>query len=291
MFNIVRKIYDRQPASVKKNIRFLYFYILKTYKNFINFIIRKSRKIKRIYAKENFNNSYSFVILCVKNIAYVDLAIKNINSLHYFNPTHTFTIHCDDICYFYLLKKIKWLDYKDKTIILNIYKSENKPWQLFKIETLITASKNDQILIDADEIWHSDIEINFDKIIFQVCARKMKDDETESALINRLFNKNEWLEFNHYVTGFVSIPSRLMTKILANDIRNYANKIIYGELNFLNDSQQKYTIRISEELAINFAVQNNYSLNTISTLKINDPRGDKNILQSLYYGCANDIFK
>ena len=46
--------------------------------------------------------------------------------------------------------------------------------------------------------------------------------------------------------------------------------------------------RLSEELAVSFAIQINYP-NDIFTLKTEDGPKNKNILQSMYYGCANRI--
>ncbi len=291
MCKILRKIYDRQPLAVKTNIRRLYFFVIKKYKNFINLIIRKHKKIKRFFIKENFDRSYSFVILCVKNKAYVKLTIKNINSLHYLNPTHKFTIHCDEICYKQLLKKRYLFDYFRNVEIVNQYGTENKPWQLFKIETLIAASKNNQILIDADSLWHNDPEINFNKITFQVSACKIKERQGESSVMTKLFHSPGWVEFDHYVTGFLSIPSKFMTEKLANDCRCFTNKILDDSLDFLENSQKENIKRISEELAVNIAIQSNYNKNLITTLKIKDSKGDKNIFQSLYYGCANNIIE
>jgi hypothetical protein len=207
------------------------------------------------------------------------------------NPSHKFSIHCDDICYEELQKNQKAIDYKKNVHISNLYQNDGRPWQLSKIESLITAGKNNQILIDADSLWHNDPKINFDKIIFQVRSSKFRERKDESLVMSNLFIKPEWLEFDHYVTGFVSIPSKFMSEKLVNDFRYLTDKILTDDLYFLDDSQKENITRISEELAVNIAVQSNYDKEYISTLKINDVKGDKNIFQSLYFGCANKIIE
>jgi hypothetical protein len=165
----------------------------------------------------------------------------------------------------------------------------NLPWQKYKIETLIDASKKDYILTDADGIWHEEPEIISDKINILTLAYKVGDNKNEKLLIEKLFNKPEWSNFGHYVTGFVYIPASFMTVELQKKMRDFVSKILDSDLNFMELSNVSGTKRIAEELAVNFAIQSLYTNNFIVTLKQKDGPGSNEKLQSLYYGCTNNI--
>lgn len=277
--------------KIKKTIRPVYYSIHNFLSDLIEIMRRKWKKISRIFFNFPPVDTYSFVILCVKNTAYVALAIRNINSLHYYNPNHKFIIHCDKICYDAFEKQKHRLDYGNRVEAINLFSDDNKPWQLFKIETLITASKNDQILIDADEIWHADPKIDRSKIIFQVLAYKIKSNAEESSLVSKLFGQPDWVEFDHFVTGFLSLPSKFMSEKLADDCRAYTKKVMENGLDFIAEEKRNDLRRIAEEICVNLAVQSNCARDDITALKSADPKGDKNVLQSLYYGCANKIIE
>lgn len=255
-----------------------------------NFLFRKYKKAKRSFINnEKFKNSYTFAITCVKRDVYVKLIIKHINSLHYINPTHKFIIYCDNRCYNKILIKKKWLDYPAQTEFKNIYGMGEKPWQYYKIETVIDAGKNSFISVDADEIWYGDPEISNNKITFLVASAKFSNNTSENLLIEKLYKK-EWTEFYHYNTGFLSIPSRFMTDKVADDIRNLFSKLFTNDLAFISDKNGAMeSHRISEEIAINLAIQSNYLSDNITSLKNIDGPKNTNVIQSLYYGCNNRI--
>ncbi len=270
-----------------KKIRHILWRIYNSRKSLGDFI---KRKIKKITPNKNPQNSYKFAITCVKRTEYVNLLIKNINSLHYINPTHEFTVYCDNKCSNELKRKKIWFDYPKKIKFNAVHSDGDKPWQYYKIETIIDASKKNLISIDADEIWYDDPIIERDKITFLVTSQKISDRPHECLLVEKLFNKNEWTKFNHYNTGFLSIPSHFMTNELANDFRTLFTKLFESDLGFIINKDNSNGIhRISEEIAINLAIQSNYTLDYITTLKNIDGPKNTNIVQSLYYGCSNKI--
>ena len=250
---------------------------------------RKLKKLSRIFNKANGSQGYYFAILTVKKKIYIELAINNINSLHFINPSHRFIIYCDDVCFAEFYKKRKRLDYPGQVKAVNSYRNGGMPWQYYKIETLIEASKNGLILTDADGIWHHDPQISKDKMTLLVIAHQFKHNENEKKLITQYFKKDEWSDFYHYVTGFVSIPPKFMNDKLAEDLRKLNKMILECPFDFISEQDKKEDMRrLSEELAVSFAIQINYP-NDIFTLKTEDGPKNKNILQSMYYGCANRI--
>ena len=83
-----------------------------------------------------------------------------------------------------------------------------------------------------------------------------------------------------------------MTPMLGDDIRSIFNKIWNNKLNFIKDEKIKTeTKRISEEIAINLAVQSNFPNTIISSLKKDGHPKNIEIIQSTYYGCANRIIE
>jgi len=259
---------------------------------FADFIKRKSKKIKRVFIKETFDQSYGFAISCTKKLVYADMTIKNINSMHYLNPESKYVIYCDEICFNYLNKKKFWLDYPKQTEFKKNDSEGDKTWQEYKTEMLIDASKKDLVCVDADAIWHSEPKLDRNKITFLLISRKMKEKEGEKFLMESFFKNKDWAEFYHYTTGFLSMPSKFVTPKFTSDCSKYLKMILNEKFGSLNQEEQNSLHRLSEQIAMNIAVQTNYPPEQIETLK--PPKGgpkDTNILQSLYYGCANNVLE
>lgn len=275
-----RKIY-RQLIKISNKLYFLI-------KSGENYIKRRAKKVIRlIHTSES--EGHTFLILCINKTVYADMVIENINSLHYLNSKHKFLIYCDILCADYLSKRNKF-NYPENVSIKNKYGITNKPWQYYKIEAVIEASKMGYILTDADGIWHNHPSVNKEKITLLVLGRNINDNLNEKLLVETILNKPNWATYNHYVTGFVYIPSTFMTEKLAKDMRDINKLIFESDLNFIINEKDKNGLkRLSEELAINFALQDNYPDEKIFTLKKNDSLGDKNTLESLYYGCCNEV--
>ena len=249
----------------------------------IRFIQLAIFSIMRAYRKSNrvrkgipvFPTSYNFVILCIKNTTYADLAIININSLHYYNPTHHITVQCDSKCYSYLNKHMSQFDYPTKITLEQVADVTNKGWQFFKVEAIINAAQNDRILFDADTFWHEDITI----------------DREEKVVIENVFHKPEWLSFIHHVAAFVSIPKKLMTPELADDMRKFNQMVWDSDLNFVPEDKRDEIKRLSEELAVNLSTQLHYPKDMVVTLKEVDGTKNRTKMESLYYGCRNKIIE
>ena len=109
------------------------------------------------------------------------MAIENINSLHYLNSNHTFQIHCDNFCESYLNNVKNKINYLNCVSIKNNHGEAIKPWQYYKIETLINASRQNAILTDADGIWHEDPIISSDVITLLVLAHKISENLDEKC--------------------------------------------------------------------------------------------------------------
>lgn len=275
---------DKLPKGLKKTLR----HGVTTTERFFDKIKFGSKRLWRIFFKDN-RSGYSFAILCVKKTVYADLAIDNINSLHYLNPNHIVYIYCDNVCFDYLTKKNR-LWYKDGVVLKNSYAVAERPWQYYKIETIIRASQNDQILIDADSVWHNDLVIDQNKVTILALAYKIKDLKNETLLMKEVFGKIDWQEFDHCVSAFVSIPKKFMTRKIEDDLRHFNDTIFTNSLDFIENPGDRESLRrLSEELAVNLALQTNLPPEMITTLKKSGDPGDKKTLQSLYYGCLNGM--
>lgn len=236
--------------------------------------------------------SRSFSILCVKRLAYVDLVIRNINSLHFHNPKHTVQIFADTVCAEELTRKWKQLDYPSQVTLRNEYTDAKQPWQYLKIETLIAASKSNSVLIDADSMWFGDPHISKDDVTFLVAAYPFKDNHWEKKILNQVFQATETTRYLHYVTGLVSIPSVMMTKTLENRLRRGVKSLFTFDYSFIGDKMVAESIkRLSEEIVISYVVQESVPYSRIRIVKESDGPGNKQIIQSLYYGCSNIILE
>jgi hypothetical protein len=86
------------------------------------------------------------------------------------------------------------------------------------------------------------------------------------------------------------MPSKFMNQKVANDMRRINDMIFTNPLRFLkNDKERGDARRLSEEFAVNLAIQSNYPPEKLVVLKSKDGWGNKKLLQSLYYGCGNQI--
>ena len=171
-----------------------------------------------------------------------------------------------------------------------LHSDAREPWQIYKIDTLIEASKKNQILTDADGIWHSEPKIDPEKITLLVVAYDISSNKNECLLIENVFNKKDWVNFKHYVTGFVSIPSKFMTVELEKNMKEYTRLIFTATMDFVSGADEQNGLRrLAEELAVNFAIQELYKSSEIQTLKDVDGPDSRSSLQSLYYGCLHQI--
>jgi len=278
---------DKLPKPIKQLIKPIYYMMAR-----FHLIIRRKRRkilVKLFGAKEV--PHYTFAILCIKKTEYADMAVVNINSLHSLNTLHSFVLYCDTVCANYLKTNIGKFDYPDRVKILDKYATVSKPWQYFKIEVHIEAAKNNQIDTDADGIWHDDPVLDRTKITMLAHAHNFKDRPAEvSTLVNLFPNKNEWLSYRHCVAAFLSMPPKYMTEDVAKKMRDINNTICSSSLSFLTDEKVRGEARrLSEEFAVNLAIQSTYPQEDLVVLKEKDGWGNKNILQSLYYGCDNKI--
>lgn len=260
------------------------------YENLLVYIRRKWRVLKRKFGREIFANSYHIGIVAVKREPYAELAIANINSLHYLNPTHKFSFYCDDICE-KAFKRLFWkLDYPKQVEVVNKFRDIDQPWQYSKLETTIEISRKGWMLVDADALWHHDPIINQDKITLLVNPKKIKDKKEETAIVTNIFQKPQWLPFGYYSSGFISIPVKFMTEKVAEDARKYLRMIMDDNLEFIplekDRGDQK---RQAEQFALNLSLLSNLGEEVMTVLKEKDGTKDTNLLQSLYYGCARNI--
>ena len=230
----------------------------------------------------------TFAFTCVKKPEYVRMAIDNINSLLYLNDSYSFIIYADTICSAEFERLKSRLDYKDRVICNNVFGETREPWQKYKVETIIDASRKGYTFTDADGIWHDEPIIDSSKITILVLARAISDDPVEKKVAETLFATEGAVNFNHYVSGFLSIPPAMMTGGLADDMRRFTGILLYDPLSFLKEERDRRNIhRVAEELGVNIALQKHHK--AIETLKKDDGPKSRSSLQSLYYGCNNDI--
>jgi hypothetical protein len=236
--------------------------------------------------------SYHFYILCVKRAKYIEMAIEQINSLHYFNSYHVFDIFCDDTLLSYFKKNKYKLDYPDRVIGVLLTKKASKPWQIYKIQTLVHAMKHDGIVVDADMYWFGDLYVRQWKALFFTRAYSFKDQARERQLLDKVFGHPEWQEWSHFVSALVYVPYTLYSKNLENKLLKFTKMILNSSYDFLNKQEDRDMVyRLAEEIAINLAFQSEFRPEQITTLKAVDSPGDKNIVQALYYGAMNKIME
>jgi len=251
------------------------------------FLKRKSRKMKRLFGNEQ-GKGYTFAITCVKKPVYIRMAIDNANSLHYLNANHSFVIYADAVCHEEFKRLRHKLDYPARVECHDDFGTVKGPWQYCKVETIIDAGRKGFVFTDADGIWHDEPRIDPEKITILVLAYAIKDKPLEKRTAEALFKEQGAVDLNHYVLGFLFVPPSMMTEALANDIQRFSGILLEDPLAFLESEEDRRTIhRLADELGVSIALQTHYK--DIRTLKQNDGPKSRELLQSLYYGCKNDI--
>lgn len=247
-------------------------------------------KWKRRSTLHPISHSYRFCILCVKRIEYVDMAIDQINSLHYYNPYHVFDILCDRKCMTYMQTRLYGLDYPANTLLVPFVEKISGPWQQYKIQALLYAIKRDGVLVDADMFWYTDPLVRQWQALFFSKAYHFKDQSAEQLLVSEVFEHAEWGEYPHFTTGIMYLPYCLYSKQLKNTLLHFSRKLLNHPYTFLENEEQRNNLRrLSDELAINLAFQTNLNERQITTLKEKDSPGDRRVVLSLYYGSMNRI--
>jgi hypothetical protein len=239
------------------------------------FARRKATKIYRLGRTRP--TVTTFVVLCVKRNEYARLVVANVNSLHVLNPAYSFRIFVDNACVA-AFNRGSGFDYPSLVSIENRYGNDARPWQLLKVESLMTAAEHGWALVDADTVWHGEPTISQEKITFLVRAYNFGEIEAEREFLHAN-GRTDLLKAPHFVTGFVNIPRSLYNEELRMSTVKWTERAF-------SDERLR---RISEEIGVNIAVQSAFRPEKIQALKETDGPNDRHIMQSLYYGCINDI--
>lgn len=248
------------------------------------------RRKRRQTLPQRLSYSHRFCTLCVKRTVYVDFAIDQINSLHYYNPYHVFDILGDDTCQKYFETQKHRLDYPANTAFVSLTKETPESWQHYKIEALQYAIEHDGILMDADMYWYADPVVGQWQALFFTHAYFIKDEFAEKQLVTKVFRHPEWAEFPHYTTGVLYLPYSLYTPSLKNKLETYIKVQTDQSYSFLKSPAQKDILRrLVDEMAINLAFQTSLPPTQITTLKATDSPGNRQTVLSMYYGSMNRI--
>lgn len=220
-----------------------------------------------------------FATLCVKQTRYAEMALFNINSLHYINPHHRWRIYCDEDCANYLKSHLWQLDYPGQMQIIEICSKATKPWQYYKLQALISVSRDNGALVDADSRWYAEPPINDKSARLLTCAYELSENIEEMEYLHNLFPQIEFKGFKHYATGYIYIPKDYLDSKFTDTL--------WMAFNMIQENMSNFG-RLADELAINIALQSN-TTHKIEVLKDADGPGNRHILQSYYYGCWNSI--
>jgi hypothetical protein len=249
------------------------------------FFLRKLRKNLRELnlGKKQPQGKIKIGILCVKNTVYAGMAIKNINSLHFLNQHYKCYIYCDRHSYEYLLQHRHELDYPKATKIMLKFKTTSQPWQKYKLDALQNISLLGGALVDADSRWFAEPLIDLTSAYFLTPIHMYKDDPQESKLAAKLLTKGEMKSFIHFATGFVFLPKEYRTKKFFREL-----DAIYKKVKTLTKNDEVLK-RLNDEFAITILVQRHLRMEQVKVLKEVDGPGNRQLIQSYYYGCWNNI--
>ncbi len=234
----------------------------------------------------------TFAMLCFRRTTYIELAIDSINSLHYHNPRHKVLLHVDEVCMAAYWRFKGRLDYPNMVETLLIKDDPDQPWPYTKLEIVLAMAEKGIPFVDADSRWHVDPAplLAGSDPMFLVVVNAFSDNETERKLLELWLGKPQWTRYLHYNTGFVYFPPGSYRSEFGTLARRLARRIREAEaLPGEGGALFAATGRVCEEIALGLAAQEICGDMKLRTLKVTDGPGDRNIMQSFYYGCVNGI--
>jgi len=176
-------------------------------------------------------------------------------------------------------------------VVLNEYFAEagSRPWQEKKLDVLKEAVKAGAALVDADTIWHGDPAWDEGSAVFEGIHKRIKDKSSEKALVAEVLKRSDWLEFNHYVVGFVYLPKEKITETFWESLLELTRTIANcPELPGLSAGETQSVRRTMEELALSLLVQERLSGKSIAIVRDRLHPGNS-LMQSMYYGVTHGI--
>jgi len=229
-------------------------------------------------------------MLCIRKPVYVDMALSSINSLHYRNPACRVLLHLDGDCFESYTAKAKGLDYPDRVHPVLVNDDKAAPWQFTKLDVVLAVSAQGIPFVDADSRWHRDPEplIRHDHAMFLVKVNRIREIGLERLLVEEGLGRPAWVDFIHFNTGFISIPKDLYSEDFSNGCRSLCRKIHEATRDGRFDERQRQLLNhTSEELSLSLVSQDVIGGAYISTLKEVDGPGNRDRLESYYYGAIH----
>lgn len=236
-----------------------------------------------------------FAMLCTKRPTYIRQAIRSINSLHFFNPTHRVILYTDAACHGTLVRKGKWLDYPDRVrIVLRGDFLPTQPFQYHKREVVLEAARQGGVYVDADSRWHADPADHLDlaRPTFLYPVNAFSEIPLEADIIRTCVGRPEWMNRIHYNVGLVYIPREKYSERLVSTVNDLVTRIYETRgMEGYSDYEKQVVRRTCEEIGISLAAQHVFPAEEIQVLKKTDGPGDRNILESFFYGCRHSVWE
>jgi hypothetical protein len=229
-------------------------------------------------------------MLCIRKPVYVDMAVPSINSLHYRNYNIRVLLHLDPVCFDRFLQKRRSLDYAAMVQPILVEDNSAVPWQFTKLDVVLAVSALGVPFVDADSRWHGDPRslIQRDRAMFLVKVNRICEIQHERLLVEEGLGRPEWIDFIHFNTGFISIPRDLCSEGFARECRSICRSIYAAVMEVQLDDPQRMLLRhTSEELSLSLVAQDVIGRANIGTLKEQDGPGNRNRLESYYYGALH----
>ena len=250
------------------------------------------RRVKSVYftalrIKWNFKKSHAggihvtAHILCVKNRAYVSVAIVACESFLYWNPGSTIIVHCDSSTLDELSKKFRRLVRARKVQIVSEVPN-NVTWQQAKIEIICSLSGTSEIYMDADLRWNGPCPA-LQEPVFYVREFELSSREEFSGIYTQLL-RNKWPMALMSNTSFVYLDRHQISKRSILDIQE-----IYSLLStWLIDETPVSAVtaqihRLSEQIAVSVVLNDALRM---GHLKQTDERADGQFVETSYFGAT-----
>ncbi len=219
--------------------------------------------------------------LVVKEVKYIPAVRVAIESFLYWNSRSTVVVHCDELTLKGLSKTLRRLIDRDKVeIVCSVPK--NKPWQLSKIDLVITLFGTDRIYMDSDLRWNGPCP-KLNGPLFYVHEFELSK-HVDFIKMNRDVVAKVWPSAQMHNTSFAyfhnfSLDEDKIQQVykLYQDINDWCSN------DLLDEEMRSHIARLSEQLALSIVIN---SAIKMGSLKTSDSRADGQFVESSYLGAT-----
>lgn len=219
--------------------------------------------------------------LVVKDDKYVPAVRVAIESFLYWNSNSTAVIHCDGLTFKALNSSLRRLIKRGKVKVVR-HIPNDKPWQVSKIDLIVSLNGTDEVYMDSDLRWNGPCPKLIGPLLY-VYEFELANHPDFVDLSRDLLSKT-WPAAQMHNTSFVYFDNFSLHEQEINQIYQlFSNINEWSKTTKIEEARRNSFERLSEQIAISVVI---CSALKIGSLKFTDSRVDGQFVESSYLGAT-----